>query len=407
MTTTTGTGMRRPVPAPGAAHAPAGLRSELLDCVQANLALLADHWHGPGTHLALGATLRFRPEPGPAGLPTVEPGLDDQLAAAEAALGLAVRRRRRFRSAADLRHDLADGGPRYVMADAFHLPWGPYAGHRHLPHSFLLQRAGARFQVADAYHNDTPWGPARPGAWWLGAAELAAALPDGGEVVRLEPVPPARQAPRAELGTPAEAADFVAAYRAHPDRSAALAALTLETWLLARARKLHSAALAATGGAPPRPTVQHLDAWDKLVEQVYLAHRRALRGAPVSDAPFDRLDALLRRDHEVFRAGGAPAAPHWPQLRRAVARVAADVLHEDEEELLAGVDFTSVPTFSSFRMVDIVDRLEEELRVRFDEGQLLPERLHRVDDICRLLVEHASPVGQATAATPRHGGEDR
>jgi hypothetical protein len=77
--------------APGAAEASAWARA--LDCLQANLAVLADRHHGPGTHLRLGARLHFSPttaEPAdtPAdpsaetrALPTVEPTLDAQLAA--------------------------------------------------------------------------------------------------------------------------------------------------------------------------------------------------------------------------------------------------------------------------------------------------------------------------------------
>lgn len=45
----------------------------LLDCVQVNLAVLADHHHGAGTHLRAGAALDFRTWKRPDGLPTVEP----------------------------------------------------------------------------------------------------------------------------------------------------------------------------------------------------------------------------------------------------------------------------------------------------------------------------------------------
>ena len=77
-------------PAPRHDATAPSVRAELLDCVQSNLAVLADRHHGPGSHLALGAVLRFTPRPGPDGLPTVEPSADSQLAAV-ADIGLTER----------------------------------------------------------------------------------------------------------------------------------------------------------------------------------------------------------------------------------------------------------------------------------------------------------------------------
>lgn len=70
---------------------PPALPYELFDCLQVNLAVLADRWHGAGTHLGLGAVLRFAPVTGPDGLPTVARTVEQHLADARSALGIEVR----------------------------------------------------------------------------------------------------------------------------------------------------------------------------------------------------------------------------------------------------------------------------------------------------------------------------
>jgi len=70
----------------------ASIHAEALDCLQANLAVLADRWHGAGTHLRLGAALGFAPQPATP-LPTVDPGLAGRLTEAQELLGLVVRER--------------------------------------------------------------------------------------------------------------------------------------------------------------------------------------------------------------------------------------------------------------------------------------------------------------------------
>ncbi|WP_053720135.1 hypothetical protein [Saccharothrix sp. NRRL B-16348] len=343
------------------------VRAELLDCVQANLALLADRRHGPGRHLALGARLRFAPVPGPNGLPTVERALDDHLRDARHLLGLAVVDRWHATTSADLPrgHDLV-----YVVADAFHLPWVPYRGHKHMDHSFLVEPGPAGCTVHDAYHNDTQWGPARPGRWELTAAELSAAVPDGARVFRLEPVDrPADVRPRQHHAEPDVVDAYARAYREHPDRVAALDRLTLETWLLARSRRLHAAC-----HDEPAAFEEHVRQWEALAEQTYLAYRRVARGRPEPPGVLPRLVDLLAADRVVFDG-----------LRREIAAVVARVLNVEPAEVLGGEPFPSFPSFSSFRVVDIVERLESALGVEFDADDLVPENLHRLDDLCRLV----------------------
>ena len=335
------------------------MRTELFDCLQANLALLADRFHGAGTHLALGAPLRFDPVPGPGGLPTVEPSLATQLDDARSLLGLEVRDRW---SGGDLRALVADHGTLYVVADAFDLPWVPYHGQRHLEHSFLVSGTGHAV-VEDAYDNQTPWGPAVPGRWELAWTDL----PSATEAVLL--VPAGRQAPTASVHT-GPVAEYAAAYAEHRDRVAALDRLTLETWLLARSRHRHAAFL---GAAEVPEVAEQLRAWDLLTEQAFLALRRVQRGRPEPTGLIDRLAATLTADRRVF-----------DPVYSAVAEVVASTLDSEPAAVLAAPALTELRGFNSFRVVEIVERLEERLGIEFDPADLVPENLHRLDDLSRL-----------------------
>lgn len=370
---------------------PASLAYDLFDCVQVNLAVLADRWHGAGTHLRLGATLRFRPVPGPDGLPTVERTVEQHLADAERHLGIVSGELRREVPAAEIRP--AEGC--YVVADAYRLPWVPYFERRHMEHSFLAETGGpGGVAIVDGYHNETPWGSTRPGQWSLGNAEFADAVSVAPLVARLTPTPVGHAASvrDCDLAGPDAIAAYVAAYAKHPDRTAALSRLALETWLLARSRKLHAAFLEGSGEPfDANAITAHLRAWDSLTEQVYLALRRVERGRAEPQGLFARLterlgtDAVLFGNQAVESAavttdGCVPDAPE--ELRRTVAGVAAAVLGADPAALLAGQLLTDLPTFSSFRIVEIVERLEDELRIEFDADELVPENLHHTDAIC-------------------------
>ncbi|MDG4820136.1 MULTISPECIES: acyl carrier protein [unclassified Micromonospora] len=406
---------------------PATIRAELLDCVQVNLAVLADRWHGTGTHLRLGASLELRPRPGADGLPTVEPAVREHLAEATDRLGVGwcepgAGHRPATPTTPDtgpLRHtdgaglvaEVTEHGLCYVVADAYHLRWVPYHGQRHIEHSFLIEPDGSGFAVTDAYHNDTPWGAARPGRWTLTGAELAAAVPDGAVVAG--PVPgelPA--APQPGYAVDAATVDaYVDAYRAYPDRVVALDALTLQTWLLARQRRLHAAYRAAhRGGAETAAEAAQLARWDRVVEQTYLAARRVQRGRPEPAGLLATFAEALDTDRSVFAAAPARPAPPAavagtvrPELSAEVTEVVRSVLQLDDTGpgLTAATALDTVPSFSSFRMVEIVDRLEQRFRIEFHPDDLVPERLHRVADLCEIVLR-ASPRQEA-GATPSGG----
>lgn len=360
-----------------AARADALACAEHLDCVQVNLALLAERHHGSQRSLALGAVLRFEPRDGDRGLPTIEPRQEEHLSAAERWLGLRVVAGWAVSAAPDLAVLCAGYPCVYVVADAFYLPWVPYFGHKHVEHSFLVEPQDEGVAVSDGYHNDTQWGPARPGVWNLSAEQLAQALPCGARVFAL-----ALQALDDELPEPlALAADphritaYLRAYREHPDRVEALERLTLETWLMARSRQLHAALLQQAGVTNGDAITHHLSQWRLLVEHTYLAYRRSLRGNSAPAAVYDRLGELLAADGQAFAV---------PTLRDRIAGEVAQVLDVAKADILAGMPFPSFSTFSSFRIVEIVERLEDRLGVMFDADDLVPENLHCIDDLCRI-----------------------
>ncbi len=362
-----------------------GVRAEVLDCVQSNLAVLADHFHGAGTHLRLGSKLSSRWWPGADGLPTVDPPVEEELAEARRALGLSVGERTTTTGARLAGPALAPGEIRYALADAHEMPWLPYFGQQHMEHSFLLIAPGdadGPWTVVDAYDNDTQWGAAKPGSWTVTRAELAALRRIDLYEITARPEPPARPEPRIDH---APMADYLAALDRAADRERALHRLTGDTWLLARSRRLH-ALFAADGGPLDEPTARHLADWDKLVTQAYVTYRRVVRGRPEPAGTVTRLAELLEADRRIFPAPAAAAAPDPEGLRDHIARVVGAVLDTDQALLRAGdVDLAALPGFTSFRMVDLIDRLEKQLDIELDADDLVPENLRSMDGLCRIV----------------------
>ncbi|MGW7281700.1 hypothetical protein ACWGIV_26060 [Streptomyces sp. NPDC054844] len=275
------------------------VRTGILDCVQVNLAVLADRRCGPGRHLGLGARLRFRPEPGPDGLPTVDPSPEEHLRDGAALVGLRAEAFAQRVPADGLRAMAERVSVVYAVADTYDMPWLPYAGRARMEHSFLVgaHRDGA--EIEDTYDNETAWGPARPGRWTLPWERL----PTASFACALSPVREYR-APRPQLCLDDPAA-YVEAYASHPDRLAALRRLTAETWLMTRARQLHAAYREHLGER--LDAEGHLRRWDQLTATAFIALRRAERGRPVPGALLPELASLLTADREVFAV-----PPHRP-----------------------------------------------------------------------------------------------
>ncbi|MFE0644602.1 acyl carrier protein [Streptomyces sp. NPDC058877] len=369
-----------------------GIRADLLDCVQANLAVLADHVHGPGTHLRLGARLNLPERPLPDGLPTADASLDTRLATDAALVGLRPIRRARLAPAELLAEAARHPGVHYVVADSFHLPWLPYHGNAHMEHSFLLTAGPDTWHVTDAYRIETQWGAAVPGEHVLSTQDLSGFA--DAEFISFAPVDLA-PAPPAVL--PYQPQRYVTSYGQWPDRRRALEQLATETWLLARSRKLHAAYRAQWASRAEESEAEraHLAAWDRLVEHAYLAHRRVARGRAEPAGTVDRLGELLVADQEVFAGTPAPHAPHEPgaalpggsSTRGRIAAVVAEVLGVAEQLLTDGAVLNSLPSFTSFRLVEIIERIESELGRELDGDELDPDRLRTVDDLCRLAGE--------------------
>ncbi|MEV5716991.1 acyl carrier protein [Amycolatopsis mediterranei] len=355
-----------------------GIHADALDCLQANLAVFADAHHGAGTHLRLGARTGFEPVFG-AGLPTVAATVDDRLAQARRWLGLSVTQRHDGVTAADVVSLLSDGEPRYLVADAFGMPWLPYHGHEHVEHSFLAVAAPGGVQVTDAYHNVTPRGTALPGVWLLTESEFVAAL-DVGEntVISLQPVALPEGHDETAPVDPAVVGRYVAAYRDHTDRRAAFTALTLETWLLARERRMR---VALTGDPA---SASRLPGWQRLTEQVYVALRRVEAGRGAPSHVFEMLSDLLN-------AEGAPAAHDGPdaagaerdtRVRATIVAVLARILGIGAEHVTA--DFRTMPGFDSFRLVDLIQQTESALDIEIPPDELVAANMADLDALTRL-----------------------
>jgi hypothetical protein len=210
-------------------------------------------------------------------------------------------------SAPALRRRLLSNGPLFVVADAYDLPWGSYAGHRHMPHSCLLDQAPNGYIAVDAYHNDTEWGQARPGVWALSAAELDRAVGASVLVARLTPTrlpvidrdaTIARNSNAARAALPRADAYAEAASQALASTDG-LERLVLDIWHLSRNRLLH----AAWSGDHPA-AAQQAARWQQLSAQSYLALRRAQRGRPAGTTLVAQLTELLHDDVAMAAALG-------------------------------------------------------------------------------------------------------
>ncbi len=167
---------------------------------------------------------------------------------------------------------------------------------------------------------------------------------------------------------------YTAAYQRCPDRTTALGQLTLETWLLLRQRQLH----AAYRGTPDLP---HLREWAALTEAVFLAYRRVERGRAEPPGLTARLRDLLERDRTAFT----------DPVRPVVTRIVSDVLGVPASRLPE--DLTTTPTFTSFSVVEIVERIERELNAEFAAEDIVPEHLNSISELTaaadRAVADHA------------------
>ncbi|MFI6517729.1 hypothetical protein ACIBF1_19385 [Spirillospora sp. NPDC050679] len=271
-----------PLTASSCVEALGTLEPKTYDCVQSNLALLANAARGPGASVRLGRELSIVPRALPDGLATVDPAPEDEVARCARLLSL-TGEAEDGTVQADALPALAAETVCYAIGDAYDMPWLPYAGRAHMPHSFLVARNdGATALVVDAYDNQTEWGPAEPGAWRIPWADLPSSLRVWRWHVPVEGPPPPTRVERQGIGP------YLAAFRDHPDRGRVWEQLTVETWLLARRHALFARAhdhLPAAGDAQDR--------WQRLAADVFLGCRRVRRGRPEPRGALDDLEHLL------------------------------------------------------------------------------------------------------------------
>lgn len=395
------TGPDRRVEDPTWAPVLAGLHTRALDCLQTSFALLADHAHGTGSHLALGAPYGFRTRAS-GDLVGVEATPDDRAAEATDLLGLHVDARWIRLDGPRVRRLARSGTPLYLTADAYDLPWCPYAGHEHMRHSFLCDVSDAGATIIDAYDNDTAWGPARPGVWHLTPDEFDAALAGGAHILAVDagPLPridvPATLAENAERSRRAEPRidRFLATARSQVVSVAGLRRFVLDVWLLGRERLLHAEWLTSVRPAARPDLASQSERWQQLASRSYLALRRAAQGRPADPGIVDGLAELIGANAETLTAladaernppatGAEPATGPEP-VRDVVLHALRESLPVDAAGISASATLRDLPGFNSFRLVDVIDRVERDLGVRLPDNAIAAADLRDVDSLCAM-----------------------
>lgn len=363
------------------------LPAEQFDCLQSNLAVLVDRYRGPGAHVVLGSAPRFDTVRDDNGVPRLAAKLADRLAQAHDLAGLRVVRRFDDVAGSRLVELAAEHGPLYVVADVHDLAWTPYAGRRHEEHSFLLCTDGAGTCVVDAYHDETPWGPARPGTWQLERSDVDG-LPSGTALVlALDDHPPAPVRHKDNAEAPRSSADeFADLGRTAPE------GFVQDVWLLGRSRALYATWLATLPDTPAvvhGAAVAHAEALTALGGRLFLAGRRG--GGGPSDELVDAVRALLHADAELVAAVAAGTAPanvtaestvDDESTRAVVFAAIAAVLNVDEAAVRAAGSLRELPGFNSFRLVDIIERAEGALGVELADEDLTPDTLTQAGALC-------------------------
>lgn len=76
-------------------------------------------------------------------------------------------------------------------------------------------------------------------------------------------------------------------------------------------------------------------------------------------------------------------------IEQAVIEHASTVLAVDPATLSRTRKLTDLPTFSSFRIVDIVERVERSLGLEVDAALLTPDNLHDLAGLCTVFLRSA------------------
>lgn len=226
---------------------------------------------------------------------------------------------------------VGSGSPVLIVADAFTVPWNPYAGHEHHEHGFVVDGFGeGTVHVVDAYTNTTRYGPTDPGARWVDSNDLISGLRPAGDHFELRHlVGEVTAADPAALAAEAIAAN-TRAWRAAEVRgrdAAALVAfaedgldldglawLSLAVWLITRNRQAHAewwrrqgAASASEGAqaAVAEAAESVLEQWRSIQAVSYLAWRRVEAGKPCPTTLAATLTGAAKAESDWFQAMAA------------------------------------------------------------------------------------------------------
>jgi hypothetical protein len=302
--------------------------ADLLDCLAVNVAVLLADQGAADVRTPFAARWRFDPAPGDAD-PLRHPAAEQHLQADLRDLAgqrLTWRRAQELGSQRRAWAQTCDGGHGVlVAADAFDLPWLPYAGHQHMEHSFIVTGAGrGELVIADGYTNATEWGRAEPLTATVAVADIAALLVGGGRWAILAPAAPPPVPDLAEVAR-RNAAEIIAAHQAGRydafgrDAAAQVAAgnlepLSVHTWLLARGRRLHARWLDDQGSAclPEAArkefTGSVAPAWARAAELAYIGLRRARAGRAVPPTVTEALQQACSAEVSLARGVAGEAS---------------------------------------------------------------------------------------------------
>jgi len=87
-----------------------------------------------------------------------------------------------------------------------------------------------------------------------------------------------------------------------------------------------------------------------------------------------------------------------PDIRATVVDTVASVLAIDPDAVDGSL--VGLPTFDSFRMIEIVERLEKRLAVEVDAEDLTPNNLNHVDRLCGLFGRQELGAAHTTTVRP-------
>ncbi|MEU3721296.1 BtrH N-terminal domain-containing protein [Streptomyces sp. NPDC031705] len=291
----------------------------LLDCVSDDLSLLLAHHGVRDIEEPFSVDWRFdlqegSPE-GPARVLLPVADLEERIAARTGLLLTWHAAQDAVGAVRDWADHLAAGRPVLVVGDAHHLPWLPYHGREHMDHGFVVDGAHGSLRhpqdlvldVTDPYDNATRWGACAPLSTTITLADLAPALDGGrwGVLQKVQDIPREKEDPSASecltenllaLRPAVKNNTYKQFCESLDERSpASWDHYSLQTWLLARSRALHSRWLTArarelseferNGESLPALFDAHVaEPWKRAAQSCYLASRRtaAGKGAPPS-----------------------------------------------------------------------------------------------------------------------------